>query len=400
MITVSGIVKDLDTGTPVSGATVYSILYTDNFLSSSGVTSSSGTFSITVPSGLVSFIPFKENYWGHAKTLEYVGGVLDLNLSSGIELPQSEGRMFTHLIDSSLVTSTNVLDSETNFDYIFAITDYGLDILDRWSLRNSGYLINSGGFSCISLDKSSSNVVDVYLGTTSGVGVLSYSGSGKQSLNDSFEILYSGLDATCISSIEDSILVGTSSGITLISGGTSYSHLTNTSTEACLLLDSGDIYYSPAESGIYCKYSPVSSDWTSPDYLLDSNSIPSILSNKVNDIEIGVPTSGNLSIFLATSSGISIYDENRSAISGSTMKSLTYELESSVDNIIDVELLEGTTINLGNVLYTSLSGTSGEVKILDLEEDIVINHFERADLESNLKRAGLIKISGSRFVEL
>ena len=90
---------------------------------------------------------------------------------------------------------------------------------------------------------------------------------------------------------------------------------------AVFVTEAGAVYYSPVLSGgLYAKFEPVSSGWTEPDYKLvaeGGNPIPSgvgfIPSNQINEIQMNT-FSGTNHIFLATTSGLFIYEEDRNNI--------------------------------------------------------------------------------------
>ena len=381
------------------------MLYTSTEFFSSTVAGSGGHYVLTVPSGEVVYLPFKESYRGHYVTENSSVSGVDLLLEQGTELPVSSGKVFTHLYNAPLVTSTTVLDIVSTVCHMFAITDSGLDIVDIYTHKNSGYVVYSGGFTSIYIDSAECDFVNVYLGTSSsGVMRVVYSGTGGD-LSDNLEFALSGsiLPSTSVTSLDgdgDALVVGTSSGICMVSGNDAYSHEFSAEVSTCRITASGDIYYSPTGSGVYVKYGPINSNWTEVDYTMTTSTTPSIVSDTVNILDYNVSNSGVYTVFLGTTSGICIYTEDRLTPSGSTVKILQEELDSTSYNVVSVLKYEDTLKDSGNLIFTVLStGDEGKVSILDLSTDSIVSNLDIANFETNLGRPGITRISGSRFLD-
>jgi hypothetical protein len=121
------------------------------------------------------------------------------------------------------------------------------------------------------------------------------------------------------------------------------------------------------------------------------------LSDDVNEIRVTPSSSGN-TVFVATSSGISMYLENRTTLTGSQITNVTTELESSSLDVEGLETFIDSTYGEGNLLYSTDNTTlSGAIGLLDLEA-LVVTKYPEVTLETNLGR-GKVSVSGSKVLE-
>lgn len=404
MISVSGTVRDYNTSIGISGAQVYSMGPTDFNFFDSVTSSGGGKFNINIPSSgtQVIYLPYKQGYKGYSRQLLGFVDDVDLFLRSGTSAPPSaSGAVFASLVDAVLTTSNDVIDVKTTPCHAIAITSAGVDIFDPDTKTNIGYVARSGGYSAVYVDPDTCNEVQVYLGTSTS-GLLRLDLEDNTGNLEGFVIPSYGTLSLDIRSIKGNssgnLVIGSSIGVDIVTSSGIFSHNTGVSVEACLVNEAGDVYYSPVGSGVYVKYGPIGSSWTVPDYILDSSSTPSLLSNTIHDIETVPVVSGNDYVFLATSSGVNTYEEDRTAITGSLMNSFTTELSSTTLNVTGLEVHEGATYNSGSITYSTLENEfDGVVGILNLASGVVTSSLDSADFETNLRRAGTA-LSGSSFV--
>ena len=402
MISISGTVRDYFSNIGISGATVYSMASNGTSFFDSVTSSGGGKYNLSVPSGSdVIYIPYKDGYNGYTRQLPNFVDDVDVFLRSGTSTPSSvSGSALTSLVDATITTSTDIVDVKTTPCHVVAITAAGVDVFDPDSKVNIGYVVRSGGFSCVYVDPNTCSEVEVYLGTsTSGLLRLDLEDNqGDLSSFVSSSFSTSSLDIRAIKgNSSGDLAIGTSTSIDVVTSSGIFSHNTGVPVETCLINDAGDIYYSPVGSGIYVKYGPVGASWSVPDYSLDSSSSPALLSNILNDIESVPVVSGNDCIFLATNSGINTYEEDRTAITGSLINSYT-SLDSPTLNVTGLEVHTGATYNSGEITYSTLQGEfDGVVNVLNLASGTVSDNLDIADFETNLKRSGTA-LSGSSFV--
>ena len=426
MVTRSGTVYDIATSGTISGAEIYVLKVSGTELHDSTTSSGNGTFSIDVdPSQDVLYLPFKQGYRGYKAIRPSAEDDLSLYLSSGTGgIPQS-GNVFTSLVDACILTSNNVVDLTGTPCSLYAITDSGVDIIKKDGFINQGYAVLNSGISAIDVYRGGCDTVRVLLGyTPSGVLGFEYSASSGNVgdfYNELETITSSGLlsnpNIYCIHSSQDQdeFSVGTSGGIDFVSDlGVVYSHLITEGVTSCFLTPSGDLYYSPTESGMYVKYGPIISSWSSPDYILNSGTTPAFSGNRINDIEV-VNVSGINHVFMATNSGIGVYREKRNAISGSQLKWFTSTLSGIAEEFTGLEVLPGSSIS-GGVIYGSslVSGIQSledieggpnvksdftAVQSLSMESNSVLITYNDADIDIKLRRNDLALL-GSKFLHV
>ncbi len=402
---------DYYTNAGISGATVYSVSVTGTSIFAYSGTASDGSYTLNVPtSGQIIYVPFASGYRGYSRQLENYIDNVNLFLISGYStLDSTSGSMFTSLYNALLTTSTNTLNLKTTPCNGVVITDGGLDVFDVDTLQNTAYIVRSGGFSALYVNPGRCEVNVFMLGTTTtGVQQINYSTTMEGNIGSSVSGYRSvpnilSNSVTCIhGNNRGDYVIGTTSGIDLIfSGGVRYYHTFSGGVSACYISSSGDVYYSPVNSGIYCKFNPISAIWTSPDYNLDSTTTPALSGNYINDIDITETTSGSTytyNVFLATNSGITAYIENRSSISSSTTKTYKTVISGGIYNVTGVELEAGALVTSGYIILSTLSGTgSGVVQRLNTASDSIDRTYTYTDFESNLRRAG-ITLSGSKYL--
>ncbi|RKZ94238.1 MAG: hypothetical protein DRQ40_06240, partial [Gammaproteobacteria bacterium] len=91
-------------------------------------------------------------------------------------------------------------------------------------------------------------------------------------------------------------------------------------------------------------------------------------------------------------------EENRSAISGSTLLEFTSVLGSETLDVSGIEPEKSALYNSGLLTFSTLSGSfDGVVKILDLAASGIHSSIQSSDFETSLKRSGIV-VSGSRFL--
>jgi hypothetical protein len=405
MVTRSGTVYDYVTSGTISGADVYVVLSGGVDFYDEVTTGASGTFSVEVPAtGGVYYLPYKEGYKGRKFFTTTSGDDISLYLESGVAVSGGLPDVYTELYDSVLYTSSKVVDLSATRCNLFVATSGGLDILDTNTMDNVGYLTFSGGFNLVEVDKKSCEDVTVYLGTSqSGVYALSYRTYvyGDFSAYLQSKVTYPSIqsnEVSCLSVGQSGVFaVGTISGLSLITSSGEFQDSSEDLITACFITPSGDIYYSPSSSGVCVKYGPVVSGWEDPDYILNTASTPAILSDDVNEIRVTPSSSGN-TVFVATSSGISMYLENRTTLTGSQITNVTTELESSSLDVEGLETFIDSTYGEGNLLYSTDNTTlSGAIGLLDLEA-LVVTKYPEVTLETNLGR-GKVSVSGSKVLE-
>jgi ligand-binding sensor domain-containing protein len=271
--------------------------------------------------------------------------------------------------DLILKTATNVLDIRTSPCHVYVATGSGLDIFDKDTYTNLAYAFTgSAAVTCLAVDSLVCDNNVITLGTNSS-GVLEVVYSGLTSTTgDISNLLYSKYTYPTIPSNEvkclnrdrnGNLLVGTTSGIVFIEpSGTVYSGVVE-DIDSCYLSTSGDAYFSIGGSGIYVQYGPISSAW-SYSYYLDTTTTPALPSNTVNNIALGLTTASGIEVFLATSSGLVSYSENRVNIALSILHNYTAELQSSGYDVYGLSLIdEANTAASSGALYFSTSGGSG-----------------------------------------
>jgi len=349
MVISSGIVLDSYSNVGVSGVTISVYSVTGTVVLATAIGDSNGYFEVDIPNSSTDFIytPYKPGHKGFSRVCS--PNLTYLNLFVNLEFPIQtySGTEILNLFNTGLVTSLVINDiAATPCNYYIA-TNNGLDIIDVNTLNNVGYFVRSGGYSSIALSRDSCTRSGVFLGTTNS-GVYRFAPPQdfdlqSRSLSGSLftltnSISQGNLNSNNIQCLDINSrgerLIGTASGIEVItlSGRRSHNYPTAIGTTACVLSNEGDVYYSPTNSGLYVKYSPIASDWVEPDYKVvlsgtGVNPFP-LLSNYINSVRVtSVSGTSNNSVFLATRSGFIAYTEdvnlNISASGSLLIRSLT-----------------------------------------------------------------------------
>lgn len=245
------------------------------------------------------------------------------------------------------------------------LSNSGVVFLHKDSLEELSYITYTGIFTDLYTQASKSFI---FL-STSGQGILrldfdpEFITSGSLSVFKEYPTISNNI-VNCIDGYEDVIVIGTASGVEVISGINVFSNYSISSITDLSITRGNGLYYTNQQS-LYCKKLPINSNWLTNDYFLNSGTVPPIIGNLINEIDVLDTISGAL-VALATNSGITLYQE-QSPISGSQYQNI------EISGIINsVQLQKGSLINLGSIVFTS----SGEgikttnLSTLNLEEVI------------------------------
>lgn len=317
---VSGLILDI-AGRGVNQANIYAVTYTGIF--SQGVTLSNGYFELTTPSsGSVTYSIFKENYISYSKTLpaHVSNAVFYIRETTSIPTIISG---YINCYNSCITTATTARNIINTPLHLFAITEGGLDIIDKITNSNKNFINYSGGFTSIALDTSLIDNIPVYLGTSnSGVYKLNYTDTYvdrdiSNQINPLYNINNNNISSNNVRSLHitdnNLLAIGTNSGIDTYSGNYRYTHNYPLETTNCKLTNLGKLYYTPVGSGLYVQENAFISNWIEPSYkvLLSGTGNPDfpLPSNYINDLAI-VTATGNLNtVFIGTTSGMLAYKE-------------------------------------------------------------------------------------------
>lgn len=330
VIVNSGIVLDYYSEAGISGATVLAYTITGSSIHASGVSSSLGTFTLLcedTDSDLI-YIPLKINFIGYSIVLPINQSEITLYVREEPYPINISGTGNINISSSTLKTSQKINDIKSTSCHLYIATSGGLDILDINTLENSGYISYSGGFTSMAITSGGCFDSSILLGTSNS-GILEFNIPdeyiGSLNLYPLLQPKWNSGSGTLLSNsvqcidknIYGSYIIGTNSGIDYYSyGGVRYYHSygLELSTDCCGISDFEDLYYSPNGSGVYAKYGPIVSNWTTPDYRITesgtgNNPFP-LLSNYINDLDL-TSNSGSNSVFIASTRGFIAYDENR-----------------------------------------------------------------------------------------
>jgi hypothetical protein len=407
---VSGKVLNYLNDVPVSGVNVIILGTVTSGALASGITSSSGTWNCPTVSGtdsLIIYYPSLSGYVGYTRTLERYLDNIDLYVKPKAYITPTESIDF---FDTPLKTSWTVSGLITTPCDAFIITDNGLDIIDSNSITSRSYLKISGGLLDVGVCREICGDQTVYLSVpNSGIYLYDFTSESPAAISASSLVTFRQVPNILSNNINkvsknysNDLALGSISGVDFITGDTqirSYTQYGSAIGNTSLKLNNeGDVYYSPTGSGLYVKYTP-SGNWTSPDYFINNTSTPSISGNTINDLEV-IPTSSSYLIIMATNSGISVMDENRSNISLSSVK--TFQLEtisgSSLD-IASIEVTTGSTFTSGTLFFSTydLNTFSGVIQQLDLQTNTITSTFTSGGVDLRLKRVGLA-VSGAKNI--
>lgn len=409
---IKGRVLDFFSDLPVSGVEVFVLGTVTSGVLASGVTTSSGTWDFPTISGteeLIIYYPLSSGTVGYSRAIERHVDNVDLYIRTLSYSGISPAFSFT---PTSLLTSWNVLDIVTTPCHLYVITDNGLDIVDSNTLENVNSTRISGGVTSIAVYREQCENQELYICLPES-GVYSYSLSGSfpsESILNEMLLVYSEPDilSNNISFMDknfnNDLALASESGVDFYPGAASVRSFSQypaaIGNTAIRVSTSGDVYYSPTNSGLYVKYAP-NANWTSPDYFLNSSTTPALSGNIINDLELQVTTSGYI-VYLATNSGITIYEEDRNNISASPVKYFGLDtISGSIINVSSIEIGPDTVLNSGSLFFSTYDDTtkSGVIQELDLATDSIVNTFDTSSVDLRLKRAGL-PISGARDIAL
>jgi hypothetical protein len=330
VVVISGLILDYYDDTPISGASVL-MLSPSGTIVKSGQGSPIGSYELDVASvtGINSYMAYKQGY--KALVVTYSGNVSPIVLHLKQAAPgyaNSSGTGNAPLTRAAFITSPNIIKVQDTPAHLFCCTIAGLDVIDKNTLNNIAYIPWSGGFTSICLDDRASAVSGIQLGTA-GSGVLEFKiPSFDELVNKNISSLLKtkyrtnvgqGLTSNVVQCLDRSyrsdILVGTLSGVDYYNPtGNRFSHEFDSEygVTACAVSDNGDVYYSPTNSGLYVKYGPITSGWSSPDYKVEVGGVYPfpMNSNIINDIKVSSISGANI-VFLATRAGLLCYTEDR-----------------------------------------------------------------------------------------
>lgn len=306
-------------------------------------------------------------------------------------------------MDQLLITSTGVNSITSNACYVFVATSSGLDIFDPDSKSNLAYALVSGGCNDIYVGFEKCYDSNVFIATSlSGVVGLYFNENSSNNITSSISGVYSNPtipynNVTCLDlNSSGEFAIGSVSGISYINtSGSVYNHVFTTAVDSCKITQSGDVYYSPSNSGLYVKYAPITSNWSSPDYILNNLSTPSLSGNTVNDIEVVYNSiSGSYELFLATNSGAALISENRSNISSSYVDLIEFN---PVNNVTGIDLYQDSLVTSGSfIVSTADTNYNGIVGLYDVISGSLLETYSQVDFQS---LSGTIEaISGTKVL--
>lgn len=255
-------------------------------------------------------------------------------------------------------------------EYAYAATSGGLDILDINSTEKVAYVPWPSGFSTIWASEDT-----IYLGTDDGVKYLNKSsilGDSASPINlIAFLNSYTYYAPTStyikyLHGFENKLSIVTASGMDLVdntSGGFK-SSTSNPNIGKCFSTVDRSVYYmvnNAAINGVF-KVNSYLFDWTTPDvsYITGESFLPDV---EINDIFITLQTASSgisNTIFVATSSGVYIFDEDSDRVDH-----YTTELAGTSINVTGIWADQSTGLDTGKV-YTVSSGTGAGFSIFDL----------------------------------
>lgn len=330
MATSSGIVFDFYTEIGIPNVSILTYLENNASPYSSGVSMPDGYYSLDIPNSYekISYVTVKTGYIGYNITTTTNQVEVNLCMRQNDQLYNVSGTVGYNLNPSSLYTGSSIIDLKKSPTHLYVLTDGGLDILDINTYENVGYILTSTNLTCLTLNSNYAHRSSVLLGTSIS-GVLEFP------IPNSFDVLNKNFSSlvkskwsstnnkllsnkvTCIDqNINNEVIIGTNSGIDFYSiSGIRYNseYGLDLNTSCCKVSNHGDLYYSPLGSGVYVKYLP-DSDWVEPDYkvvLSGTGDHPfPLLSNYINEVDLNSVSGGN-DVFIASTSGLIFYQEDR-----------------------------------------------------------------------------------------
>lgn len=323
MVTKSGLTLDYDTNQCLPNSQVVVKSVTTSSIIASGYSDPVGYFSFDVSvigQNRLFYYISRSGYTGFSR--EFDKSINYINLYA--KTPSTSGYPILTYTDVSQYTASLVRDFISTPIYIYAISEGGLDIIQKDGLINKGYISYNGGFTCIDSEfPDARSRTSIYLGTTdSGVmefvtptsytgTLINYTSSLKQSKYRYPNYLQSNNVQKISVSTHNGVAVATPSGIDLITTDGRFKATFTGGATSLLISDLNNLYYSPTNSGLVVKSGTISSDWDSYDYMVCTTGTYSfpILSDYINDVK--VITSGTQEhVFIATRSGLVCYTES------------------------------------------------------------------------------------------
>jgi len=270
-----------------------------------------------------------------------------------------------------------------DINYAYAATSEGLDIIDINSTEKIAYVSLVGGFSTIWASEDT-----IYLGTNGGVKYLSKSsilGDSASPINlTAFLNSYTyyapaSTDVRYIHGFENKLSIVTASGMDLVdntSGGFK-SSTSNTKIGKCFSTADRSVYYTVNNASIngVFKVNSYLFDWDTPDisYVTDDSFLPNVV---INDIFITLQTASsgvNNTIFVATSSGVYIFDEDSAQVDH-----YTNELAGTSINITGIWADQASSIGSGK-MYIVSSGEGAGFSVFDLDTKSLWDKYTLTD---------------------
>lgn len=208
------------------------------------------------------------------------------------------------MIQTTLTGTFSTVSSDSTHFYI-AGSD-GVEIVNKTTGASGGYLLISGGVN----DLWTGDISFVYLGTNHGLYRLEKPGNylpdvdltDRVSRDNRSDHFLSQEVISVDGSDRGNLLIGTSSGIEYLNALGVFHSDEYYPVNAVKIASSDYIFYG-GEFGLARKDTPISANWTDPEYLVD---YPFLSSSVVNEIDSIITEEGEMLVGVATSSGITI----------------------------------------------------------------------------------------------
>ena len=220
------------------------------------------------------------------------------------------------MVELSLSGSFTAVDSDSSHFYI--VGDSGLDIINKVTQRSEGFVTFSSGFN----DVWAGDEVFVYIAADTGLYFLAKPDvfSLGEDLTDQLFIdsrtnLFQDSEVLKVTGLNrEYILIGTISGVELLVETNVFHSNEFNPIDAVEITDSGDLYYG-GSFGLAFKSGPVSANWSSEQHIVS----PFIPNNQVNAIDTIKNDVSDITVGVATASGVVLFQQrNPLAISPTT----------------------------------------------------------------------------------
>lgn len=253
------------------------------------------------------------------------------------------------------VTSQNVRKLYATDIFVLAVTDSGLDIIDKRTMTNYAFVWFSGGFTSVWSMIQHIDTDCVYLGTdTSGIYKIALSDIVRGGdVTQYCQSKFTAFTALSLSSNQIIDLHGYGNNLAVLMPNnvniikdevTKYSSgVTSTISSGSVWVSSlYDVYYT-GTNGLNAKYRAIS-DWSSPDYVYNTTSTPALGSNIINDLYVASATNDptnnfydfNNSLFIATANGLFVIQEKKGSEAISSI--VSYGNAGKDHNILDSDV--------------------------------------------------------------